>query len=128
MLMNSDDQCRASRYVTAQERRKSMRARANLFLAFKRLSREGKESLPEMGYTRDISRSGMYFYTSGKPKKGEKAVFVVYTGREWTEPGVPPRLEGKGKVLRVERPRKELPPAQFYGVAVQFEEELALSL
>lgn len=114
--------------MTPSERRKDARMEAHLFTVFRRLPKKKKEAgVPEVGYTRDISVGGVYFYTQSDVKKGERVSLAVHVTSDWAEGGSPPKLEGEGKVLRVERARTGLPPNDLRGVAVQFAQEVAVS-
>jgi len=108
------------------ERRKSPRREAHLFTVFRRfLTKE--VGPPQIGYTRNISTEGVYFYTQDKVEKGDEIDLTIHLTSDWAEGGNPPKLEGKGNVLRVERTRKPLPLPVSTGVAVHLTEGLAIS-
>ena len=108
------------------ERRKYPRREAHLFTVFRRLLKK-EVGAPQIGYTRDISTEGVYFYTQDKVEKGDQIDLTIHLTTDWAEGGNPPKLEGKGNVLRVERTRKPSPLPVSTGVAVRVKERLAIS-
>ncbi len=108
------------------EKRNHHRREANLFAVFQRLL--NKESLsPQVGFTRDISMGGAYFYTRGEVEKGENISLTIHLTSDWAEGGSPPRLRADAEILRVERGRSISPTTGARGVAVKFMQELAVS-
>jgi len=102
--------------------------RVNFFTVFRRLLIQKEEYSPEIGYTRDISSKNIYFFTRSKIEQGEDIFVSIHTASDWAEGGNPPRLEGTGKIVRVERALDEFPLSEFKGVAVAFDEDLTVSV
>ncbi len=98
----------------------------HLFTVFRRVQ-EKEVGFPQVGYTRDISTEGVYFYTQDKLDKGDQIDLMIHLTCDWAEGGSPPKLEGRGNVLRVERTRKHLPLPVSTGIAVHLKQGLAIS-
>lgn len=109
--------------VAKPERRASSRLQLRLFMVFRPIPE--KKEPPAVGFTRDVSAGGLYFYTLKELKEGEEVSLTIHLVSDWAEGGTPPTLDGKGKVLRVERPFRK--PGDFQGVAVRFSEKLAVA-
>lgn len=109
-----------------EEKRKHPRREAHFFAVFRRFLKK-EVGPPQIGYTGNISAEGVYFYTQNKVKKGDQINLTIHLTFDWAEGGKPPKLEGKGNVLRVERSRKLLPLPISTGVAVHVKEGLAIS-
>ena len=99
---------------------------ANLFAVFRRFLEQSREHLPEIGYTRDISGNSIFFFTRGKIERGDDILISIHGAFDWAEAKNPPMLEGKGKIVRIERILQTFPPGEVNGVAVALEEELAV--
>ena len=102
--------------------------KASFFAVFSRSLAEKEEHFPEIGCTRDISGKSIYFFTQSKIERGDRIFVSVHTAFDWAEGGNPPKLEGKGKIVRVEPVLETFPLGEFNGVAVDFEEELVVSI
>jgi hypothetical protein len=109
------------------DRRGHSRIETSLFTVFKRKTKKNDNSRPQIGYTRDITPRGVYFYTQTKPERGDNVFLSIHLSADWAGGGTPPKLEGEGKVLRVENAARILPLDDFNGVAVRLNQELALS-
>ncbi len=114
--------------MSSTDRRGQARTEAHLLTVFRRSGSDGKKSLPLIGYTRDISTRGAYFYTQSEVKEGDSVSVTFHFTADWTEAGNPPKLEGEGTVARVETTTKAFPPVDIRGAAIRFWRELAVSL
>jgi hypothetical protein len=108
------------------DRRNSLRSQTRLLTVF-RLEEGGQATAPEIGYTRDISNKGIYFYASRKFDKGDRISLTVHFGGDSAGSENPPKLVGEGIVLRTERNRNTLYQTNISGTAVHFFSELAVS-
>lgn len=113
--------------VGQPNRRGYSRIETSLFTVFKHKAKRNDDSPPQIGYTRDITPTGIYFYTQTKTERGDNVFLSIHLSADWAGVGMPPKLEGEGKVLRVENAARILPLDDFSGVAVQLNQELALS-
>ncbi len=109
------------------ERRKCPRREAHLFVVFRQFLKK-KAGGPQVGFTRDVSARGIYFYTQGEIAKGDEISLTVHLTSDWVEGGNAPKLKGKGSVLRVERTARKLHLPVSTGVAVHLKRKLAVSL
>lgn len=114
--------------MVKSEKRKYSRKEAHLFTVFIRSGSGEELPLPQIGYTRDISAGGAYFFTQSEVDEGDHVSVTVHLTADWAEGGNPPRLEGEGTILRVEKARKAFPSIDVTGAAVQFARELAVAL
>jgi len=114
--------------LSSTDRRSHPRTEAHLLTVFRLSDKEGRRSLPLIGYTRDISARGAYFYTQSDVKEGERISVTIHFTADWTEAGNPPKLEGEGSIERVERAHKAFPPIDINGTAVRFSADLAVSI
>jgi hypothetical protein len=105
--------------VAPNQKRRHLRSGVNFFAVLRRLSKEG-DSLPQIGYTRDISPDGTYCYIQDGLKKGDRIYVIIFVNREVVEGRSPMKVEGEGEVVRVEQACKILQSSAFDGVAVQF--------
>ena len=112
--------------VVLAERRNYHRSEANLFTVFRRLCAKGA-FLPQVGFTKDVSAGGAYFFTRSEVAKGDSISVAIHVTSDWAAGGNPPRLEADGRVLRVERGRGTSASNDTKGVAVKFKQELAVS-
>ena len=113
--------------MTAPDARGFPRKSACFFMVFSRYGKEGEPTLPHIGYTRDISAGGAFFFTRGEAMQGDDLSLKIHLPADWGAGDYPPSLEGNGKVLRVETNRKLLPLGYINGVAVRFTEELDIA-
>jgi hypothetical protein len=109
------------------EKRSCPRREASLFAVFRRLAKNG-EAVPQIGYTRDISSGGAYFYTRSQAKNGDSISMKIHLIPQWNGTEIPPPLEAEGEILRVEKKLTLFPPGRAKGVAVRFTQELDISL
>jgi hypothetical protein len=114
--------------LSSTERRSHPRIEAHLLIVFRSLSANGNKTLPLIGYTRDISTCGAYFYTQSEVKEGDTISVTIHFTADWTDAGNPPRLEGKGTVARVEKANRTFPPIDINGAAVKLWSDLAVSV
>ena len=112
--------------VITFEKRIDSRMKASYFTVFKKSGKDVAEATPQIGYTRDISAGGVYF-TRSDIAIGNDVSLTIHLSPEWEEESYPPKLEGNGKVLRVESEREALPVGYINGVAVQFEKKVEVS-
>ena len=87
--------------MSSTDRRRQGRTQAHLLTVFRKSNSDEKKSLPLIGYTRDISERGAYFYTQSDVKEGDSISVTFHFTADWTEAGNPPRLEGEGTIARV---------------------------
>jgi len=113
--------------VTAPDARGYPRKSACFFMVFNRHGKGGEPALPHIGYTRDISAGGAFFFTRGEAEQGDDLSLKFHLPADWGAGDYPPSLEGNGKVQRVETNRKLLPLGYINGVAVRFTEELDIA-
>ncbi len=105
------------------DKRKHPRMKRNFFAVFRRLFRRGEPSLPQVGYVRDVSEKGLYFYTQDPPDPQERILLSMYPkGSLFGEKEVY-KVETFAKVIRVEHPQSPFPSTDFCGVAVRFANE-----
>ena len=109
------------------EKRSCLRREASLFAVFRRLVKND-EAVPQIGYTRDISSRGAYFYTRGQAEKGDSISITIHLIRQWNGTEILSPLEAEGEILRIEENLKNPPPGRTSGVAVRFTQELDISL
>jgi len=109
------------------ERRKNYRMKAIYFIVSRSLGKKVSESIPQIGYSRDISAWGTYFYTRSKIVLGDRLTLTIHLSPEWEEESYPPKLEGEGKVIRVENEFESLPAGYTHGVAVEFAKKVEVS-
>lgn len=114
--------------LSSTDRRTHARTEAHLLTVFRQSTAGGKQSLPQIGYTRDISSHGAYFYTQSDVKEGDSISVTFHFTADWTEAGNPPRLEGEGTIARVEKANRAFTPVDISGAAVRFWRELAVAL
>jgi hypothetical protein len=126
MRVNIPLRTESRRNVKTMERRRNGRIKVHFFTVARRIAKSKRLSQPHIGMTRDISADGVYFYTRMKMKRGDLLALAVHVVSD-TPSGVPPKFEGIGEILRIDRIRAGLPLAQLKGVAVQFSGELAIS-
>lgn len=81
-----------------------------------------------IGYARDLSSRGLFFYTRGKLAAGNRLSLTIFPSIDWIVEQSPPRLEVEGKVLRSERTRRPSPDGEMRGVAVEFSKKPVLRL
>ena len=109
------------------EKRSCLRREASLFAVFRRLEKNG-DVVPQIGYTRDISSRGAYFYARGQAEKGDTISVKIHLIPQRNGTEIPPPLEAEGEILRVEKKLTFFPPGRAKGVAVKFTQELDISL
>lgn len=124
VLCGEDDLVNPAALVV--ERRTHPRVKADFFLVFQRLPRS-RESSPEVGFARDVSSEGVYFYTLGHIEKNDRVSLTVHVNSMWMESGGPPTIAGEGQVIRVEKTTQTFSPRAVSGVAVRMREELAVT-
>ena len=113
--------------MVLSEKRSCSRREASLFTVFRRLAKDD-DPVRQIGYTRDISPRGAYFYTRGKAEKGDSISMTIHLTPQWNGTEVPPPLETQGEILRIEKKLTFFPPGRAKGVAVRFTQELDISL
>jgi hypothetical protein len=114
--------------LSSTDRRSHPRTEAHLLAVFRRSNANGNKALPLIGYTRDISSCGAYFYTQSDVKEGDSISVTIHFTADWTEAGSPPKLVGEGTVARVENTRRAFPPIDINGTAVRFWRDLTVSI
>jgi hypothetical protein len=97
------------------------------FTVFNRFGKEPAEPVPQVGYTRDISAGGVYFFTRSDVEQGMDLSLTIHLSRDWEQESYPPKLEGDGKIIRIENDRQDLPVGYINGVAVQFAGKVEVS-
>lgn len=111
--------------VSTERRKEDVRRCVRLFMIFHLLS-PGEKNIPvQVGYTRDISTRGVYFFTTRGPAVGEDIALTVYVPAS-PEQKLPPRLEAKGKVVRVEEAEEQEFHSKLSGVAVKYLEKVTV--
>jgi len=113
--------------VRNKDRRGNDRIKVHLFAVMRKIMKCKRLSQPHVGFTRDISAKGAYIYTRMKVRKGDQLFLSVHIVSDGPPGGAPPKLEGTGYILRIDRVHKELPLARLYGVALQFSHEFAVN-
>jgi hypothetical protein len=113
--------------VKRLEKRRNARMRIHLFTVVRKILGSKHLSRPHIGFTRDISINGIYFYTRMKIKRGDSLCLTVHVVSGASSGGPPPKLEGDGLIVRIDRIHKEFPIAKMNGVAVRFTSELAVT-
>lgn len=109
-------------------RRNHPRSQIRLLTVYKLLGKNGKASSPEIGYTRDISAGGMYFYTSRRADEGNRISLTIHFGGDFEGGSNPPKLDGEGTVARVEKNCNAFSQADVNGMAVHFASDLTISV
>ena len=109
------------------DQRRDSRIRVRLFAVVRKILKSRRLSQPHLGITRDMSAEGMYFYTRMKIRKGDRLSLSVHVVSDDFSGDAPPKLEGIGQILRIDKIHKELPVTQLNGVAVQFSHKLAVT-
>ncbi|RJP75090.1 MAG: hypothetical protein C4532_01075 [Candidatus Abyssobacteria bacterium SURF_17] len=118
------------RETAVPERRRHQRKKVRCFVVFKHLNDAKKDAdISGIGYTRDVSGCGMYFWTVSQPSAGDRISMTVHLTSDWSGGGgIPPTLDAAGKILRVEQSRGGIPALDFNGVAIQFDDDIAVNV
>jgi hypothetical protein len=109
----------------AQRDKRGERARiqARLFLVYRPVSRAEHAAPVQVGFTRDISTKGVYFFTPTKPAVGEDIALTIYASAS-PEQELPPRLQTAGEIMRVEEIEERDFHSTLNGVAVKYQEKV----
>lgn len=87
----------------------------------RRIGENGEACLPQVGYARNISSGGLFFYTEDPAARGERMLFSIYPNGAWAEGETPLKLVAQGQVVRVDRVSAPHLPGEEHRVAVRFD-------
>jgi hypothetical protein len=109
------------------ERRQNARVKLHFFVVIQKKLKSKRLSQPHIGFTRDISINGLYFYTRMRIVNGENLSLCIYFVSDGSSGVVSPKLEGIAYTLRIEQIYRNLPLPYLNGVAAQFLQGLVVT-
>jgi len=108
--------------------RRSLRKNHGFFTVYRVLPADEETPSSRIGYTADISATGIYLYTRPVLEQGDTISLAIYPCVDGTAGIVLPKLEAEGKVLRVENGQDVHLSEGLVGVAIQFARQPAVTV